>query len=98
MNTKRNEYKPILEELNERECEQLCRNLREDLVRYVSATGGHLASNLGIVELTVALHQVFDTSRDRLVFDVGHQCYPHKMLTGRREAMASLRPVSILWG
>ena len=91
MNTKRNEYKPILQDMNERECEQLCRNLREDLVRYVSATGGHLASNLGIVELTVALHQVFDTSYDRLVFDVGHQCYPHKMLTGRREAMETLR-------
>ena len=91
MNTKRNEYKPILQDLNDRECEQLCRSLREDLVRYVSATGGHLASNLGIVELTVALHQVFDTSQDRLVFDVGHQCYPHKMLTGRREAMETLR-------
>lgn len=52
---------------------------------------GHLASNLGAVELTVAIHRVFDTSRDRLVFDVGHQCYPHKMLTGRREQMATLR-------
>ena len=91
MNNKRNEYKPILQDMDERSCQQLCRELREDLVRYVSATGGHLASNLGIVELTVALHQVFDTSRDRLVFDVGHQCYPHKMLTGRREAMATLR-------
>ena len=91
MNKKRNEYKPILQDMDERACEQLCRDLREDLVRYVSATGGHLASNLGIVELTVALHQVFDTAHDRLVFDVGHQCYPHKMLTGRREAMESLR-------
>ena len=91
MNKNRNEYKPILQDMDERSCQQLCRELREDLVRYVSATGGHLASNLGIVELTVALHQVFDTSRDRLVFDVGHQCYPHKMLTGRREAMATLR-------
>lgn len=53
--------------------------------------GGHLASNLGAVELTVAIHRVFDTSRDRLVFDVGHQCYIHKMLTGRREEMAGLR-------
>ncbi|MEI3141495.1 MAG: 1-deoxy-D-xylulose-5-phosphate synthase N-terminal domain-containing protein [Lawsonibacter sp.] len=54
-------------------------------------TGGHLASNLGAVELTVAIHRVFDTRQDRLVFDVGHQCYCHKMLTGRREAMATLR-------
>ena len=57
----------------------------------VARTGGHLASNLGTVELTVAIHRVFDTSRDRLVFDVGHQCYPHKMLTGRRERMDTLR-------
>lgn len=57
----------------------------------VSKTGGHLASNLGAVELTVAIHRVFDTARDRLVFDVGHQCYPHKMITGRREAMSTLR-------
>ena len=57
----------------------------------VSQTGGHLASNLGAVELTVAIHRVFDTRRDRLVFDVGHQCYPHKMLTGRLEGMDSLR-------
>lgn len=91
MNTQKNEYRPILSDLTERECEQLCRDLRKDLVQYVSATGGHLASNLGVVELTVALHRVFDTAHDRLVFDVGHQCYPHKMITGRREAMASLR-------
>ena len=57
----------------------------------VSKTGGHLASNLGAVELTVAIHRVFDTARDRLVFDVGHQFYPHKMITGRREAMSTLR-------
>ena len=91
MNTQRNEYKPILSDHIDRECELLCQQLREDLVRCVSATGGHLASNLGLVELTVALHRVFDTSVDRLVFDVGHQCYPHKMLTGRLEAMSTLR-------
>ena len=56
-----------------------------------SKTGGHLASNLGVVELTVAIHRVFDTSHDRLVFDVGHQCYSHKILTGRGEKMCSLR-------
>ena len=65
---------PLLAGKTDQECGQLCEQLRQDLVRYVSATGGHLASNLGVVELTVALHRVFDTSRDRLVFDVGHQC------------------------
>ena len=58
---------------------------------HVSQTGGHLASNLGAVELTVAIHRVFDTSRDRLVFDVGHQCYTHKILTGRKERFDTLR-------
>ncbi len=91
MSRQRNEYKPILSDHIDRECELLCQQLREELVRCVSATGGHLASNLGLVELTVALHRVFDTRVDRLVFDVGHQCYPHKMLTGRLEAMHTLR-------
>ncbi len=59
---------------------QLCEELREFLVESVSKTGGHLASNLGAVELTVAIHRVFDTEKDRLVFDVGHQCYVHKVL------------------
>ena len=57
----------------------------------MSSTGGHLSSNLGTVELTIALHYVFDTPRDRIVWDVGHQTYAHKILTGRREAMAKLR-------
>ena len=57
----------------------------------ISRTGGHLGSNLGAVEITVAIHRVFDTSRDRLVFDVGHQCYIHKMLTGRAGRMNLLR-------
>ena len=82
---------PLLAGLTDREGEQLCARLRRDLVESVSQTGGHLASNLGAVELTVAIHRVFDTRRDRLVFDVGHQCYPHKMLTGRWEAMSTLR-------
>ena len=77
--------------LDREQLEPLCRELRQFLVEHVSKTGGHLASNLGAVELTVAIHRVFDTSRDRLVFDVGHQCYIHKMLTGRREEMAGLR-------
>ena len=69
----------------------LCRDIRQFLIDKVSATGGHLASNLGIVELTVAIHLEFDTARDRLVFDVGHQCYVHKLLTGRREGFDTLR-------
>lgn len=84
-------YKPILSQLTDQEGEALCNQLRQELVDDVSQTGGHLASNLGAVELTVALHRVFDTSVDRLVFDVGHQCYPHKMLTQRREKMSTLR-------
>lgn len=85
------EYEPILSRLTDQEGEALCAQLRCKLIENVSQTGGHLASNLGAVELTVAIHRVFDTSIDRLVFDVGHQCYPHKMLTGRWEAMPNLR-------
>ena len=70
---------------------QLCAEIREYLVQCVSRNGGHLSSNLGIVELTVAIEKEFDTSRDRLLFDVGHQCYVHKLLTGRREALTELR-------
>ena len=65
--------------------DELCREIREYLIASLSEKGGHLASNLGSVELTVALHRVYDTSRDRLVFDVGHQCYTHKLLTGRKD-------------
>lgn len=74
---------PILSRLTDQEGEALCAQLRRELVEDVSKTGGHLASNLGAVELMVALHRVFDTSVDRLVFDVGHQCYTHKLITGR---------------
>ncbi|MCC7017504.1 MAG: 1-deoxy-D-xylulose-5-phosphate synthase, partial [Rhodospirillales bacterium] len=70
---------------------QLAEELRRDTVRSVSITGGHLGASLGVVELTVALHHVFDTPRDRLIWDVGHQCYPHKILTGRRARMHTLR-------
>ncbi|MBD5149910.1 MAG: 1-deoxy-D-xylulose-5-phosphate synthase [Oscillibacter sp.] len=77
---------------------QLCAELREFLVESVSRTGGHLASNLGAVELTVALHRVYDTEKDRLVFDVGHQCYVHKALTGRRELFGTLRQLDGLAG
>ena len=70
---------------------ELCSELRGFMVKTVSETGGHLASSLGAVELTVALHRVFDTSKDRVVFDVGHQSYAYKILTGRREAFGTLR-------
>ncbi len=77
--------------LNRDELAVLAAELRAFLVESVSKTGGHLASNLGVVELTIALHYIYNTPDDRLVWDVGHQTYPHKILTGRREAMASLR-------
>jgi 1-deoxy-D-xylulose-5-phosphate synthase len=80
-----------LRALNRGQLPQLARELREFLVESVSKTGGHLSSNLGTVELTVALHYIFDTPEDKLVWDVGHQTYTHKILTGRREAMNRLR-------
>lgn len=76
----------------------LCNRLRSDLIRTVSRTGGHLGSNLGAVEVTVAIHRVFDTGRDRVLFDVGHQCYIHKMLTGRAGQMNTLRTFGGLAG
>jgi 1-deoxy-D-xylulose-5-phosphate synthase len=80
-----------IKKLTEDELEPLCGELREEIIEGVSVTGGHLASNLGAVELTVALHRVYDTSRDRIVFDVGHQCYAHKIITGRRSEFGTLR-------
>ena len=76
----------------------LAHELRDFLLHTVSRTGGHLSSNLGTVELTIALHHVFNTPHDRLVWDVGHQSYPHKILTGRREAMASLKSLGGISG
>lgn len=84
--------------LNDIQSRQLCDELRNFLIEKVSHTGGHLASNLGVVELTVAIHRVFDTSRDRLVFDVGHQCYVHKALTGRQGLFDTLRQFEGLSG
>ncbi|HYG31725.1 MAG TPA: 1-deoxy-D-xylulose-5-phosphate synthase [Methylophilaceae bacterium] len=77
--------------LDRKDLPQLAEELRTFLIESVSQTGGHLSSNLGVVELTIALHYVFNTPDDRLVWDVGHQTYPHKILTGRREAMKGLR-------
>jgi 1-deoxy-D-xylulose-5-phosphate synthase len=80
-----------LRRLERRQLPQLAQELRAFLIDSVSRTGGHLASSLGTVELTIALHYVFNTPFDRVVWDVGHQTYAHKILTGRREAMARLR-------
>ncbi|MFZ1483205.1 MAG: 1-deoxy-D-xylulose-5-phosphate synthase, partial [Paracoccaceae bacterium] len=77
--------------LDDRELHQLADELRAETISAVSVTGGHLGAGLGVVELTVALHAVFDTPRDKLIWDVGHQCYPHKILTGRRDRIRTLR-------
>ena len=77
--------------LAETELPRLCEEIRRFLIRSVSSTGGHLSSNLGVVELTVALHRTLDLPQDKLLFDVGHQCYTHKLLTGRRAGFAALR-------
>ncbi|MBQ3556289.1 MAG: 1-deoxy-D-xylulose-5-phosphate synthase [Oscillospiraceae bacterium] len=87
-----------LHNMTDEQAVRLCADLRKQLVDSVSRTGGHLASNLGAVELTVALHRVFDLEKDRLVFDVGHQCYIHKMLTGRSEQMETMRQFGGLAG
>jgi 1-deoxy-D-xylulose-5-phosphate synthase len=80
-----------LRRLNEASLRQLADELRQETINAVSVTGGHLGAGLGVVELTVALHYVFDTPRDRLIWDVGHQAYPHKILTGRRDRIRTLR-------
>ena len=80
-----------LRRLERKQLPALAAELRQFLIESVAQTGGHLSSNLGTVELTLALHRVFNTPDDRLVWDVGHQCYPHKILTGRREGMSRLR-------
>src|SRR3954463_3228088 len=87
-----------LRSLERRLLAQLADELRAFVLESVSKTGGHLSSNLGTVELTLALHYVFNTPEDRIVWDVGHQTYPHKILTGRRDRMASLRQLGGLAG
>jgi 1-deoxy-D-xylulose-5-phosphate synthase len=80
-----------LRKFSEKELPQIAAELRQETIDAVSVTGGHLGAGLGVVELTVALHYLFDTPRDKLVWDVGHQCYPHKILTGRRDRIRTLR-------
>jgi 1-deoxy-D-xylulose-5-phosphate synthase len=84
-------YPADLRALPENQLRQVADELRHELIEAVSVTGGHLGAGLGVVELTVALHYVFDTPNDRLIWDVGHQAYPHKMLTGRRDRIRTLR-------
>ena len=84
--------------LSRLELRQLADELRDFVVQSVAQTGGHLSSNLGTVELTIALHHVYNTPYDRLVWDVGHQTYPHKVLTGRRERMSTLRQLGGISG
>jgi 1-deoxy-D-xylulose-5-phosphate synthase len=80
-----------LKNIEDRDLPQLARELRDEMIDAVSVTGGHLGAGLGVVELTIAIHKVFNTPEDRLIFDVGHQCYPHKILTGRRDRIRTLR-------
>ncbi|KAG7669017.1 hypothetical protein Ndes2526B_g00737 [Nannochloris sp. 'desiccata'] len=80
-----------IKNFNQRQLQQLCRELRADLIHTVAKTGGHLGSSLGVVELTVALHHVFNTPDDKIIWDVGHQAYIHKILTGRRGKMSTIR-------
>ncbi|WP_174235747.1 1-deoxy-D-xylulose-5-phosphate synthase [Pseudohoeflea suaedae] len=80
-----------LKAIDDEQMPQLAAELRAEMIDAVSRTGGHLGAGLGVVELTIAIHKVFDTPHDRLIFDVGHQCYPHKILTGRRDRIRTLR-------
>jgi 1-deoxy-D-xylulose-5-phosphate synthase len=87
-----------LKQIDDKQLPQLADELRAEMIDAVSHTGGHLGAGLGVVELTVAIHKVFDTPHDRLIFDVGHQCYPHKILTGRRDRIRTLRQENGLSG
>lgn len=98
---------PLLQQVNDPQqlkalpadrLEPLCEEIRQFLIENVSKTGGHLSSNLGTIELTVALHRAFSTPQDKFVFDVGHQCYTHKILTGRREQFGGLRQLGGISG
>lgn len=87
-----------LKELSQAELTELATEIRREIIETVAHRGGHLASNLGVVELTLALHRVFDVPRDKIVFDVGHQSYVHKLLTGRYPVFRTLRSFGGLSG
>jgi 1-deoxy-D-xylulose-5-phosphate synthase len=80
-----------LKKISESDLQKVADELREETISAVSETGGHLGASLGVVELTVALHYVFNTPKDKLIWDVGHQCYPHKIITGRKSQIRTLR-------
>ena len=91
-------YPKDLKSFSDEDLKKLCVELRNEVVSAVSVTGGHLGAGLGVVELTVALHSVFNTPKDKLIWDVGHQCYPHKILTGRRDKIRTIRQPGGLYG
>ena len=84
-------YPADLRKLKKNQLKQASDELREELINVVSETGGHLGAGLGVVELTIAIHYIFNTPKDKLVWDVGHQCYPHKIITGRKNSIRTLR-------
>src|SRR6056300_926553 len=87
-----------LKKISETDLQKVADELREETISAVSETGGHLGASLGVVELTVALHYVFNTPKDKLIWDVGHQCYPHKIITGRKNQIRTLRQGGGLYG
>ncbi|MBQ5797567.1 MAG: 1-deoxy-D-xylulose-5-phosphate synthase, partial [Firmicutes bacterium] len=91
-------FPEALKAMDEKQLELLSYEIREYLLNTISKTGGHLASNLGVVELTLALHKVFDSPKDKFIFDVGHQSYVHKILTGRKEELKTVRMLDGLSG
>lgn len=91
-------YPQDLKRMDIKQLKQLSHELRWDTIKSVSKTGGHLGSSLGVVELTVALHYIFDAPEDKIIWDVAHQCYPHKILTGRRDRMSTMRQLDGLAG
>ena len=91
-------YPKDLKNFSDKELKTLCKELRNEVIDAVSVTGGHLGAGLGVVELTVAIHSVFNTPKDKLIWDVGHQCYPHKVITGRRDKIRTIRQPGGLYG
>ena len=91
-------YPVHMKNFSSEQLRQLCKELRSDIVHKVSKTGGHLSSSLGVVELTVAMHHVFNSPEDKFIWDVGHQAYGHKILTGRRSRMHTIRTTGGLSG
>ena len=91
-------YPKDLRNFSDNQLKTICKELRDEVIDAVSVTGGHLGAGLGVVELTVAIHSVFNTPKDKLIWDVGHQCYPHKVITGRRDKIRTIRQPGGLYG